>query len=75
MKPWEVSYERNWISCILGLKVGGTVAKGGNSEWVNHSIDMNSSTFFLRDEPSEIVGYLFERFWGFGVEDVSILRR
>ena len=62
------------ISCAMGLNVGGTVAKDGNSEWVNHSVDMNSSTFVCRDELSKIVSFLFRRFWGFRIEDVNILR-
>ena len=74
MKPWKVSCERNRIACAISLKVGGTVGKDGKSEWVNHSVDMTSSTFVLQDEPSEMVGSLFRRFWGFRVEDVSILR-
>ena len=46
----------------MGLKVGGIAAKDGKSKWVNHSVDMNSSTFFLRDEPLEIFGSLFRGF-------------
>ena len=69
-----ILHQRDGVPGAISLEVQNAPLKDKPAKRVDYPPDVNSGTLVLWDEPLEVVSPFFRRFWGFRVEDVSILR-